>query len=256
MAEFTQQDLSRARFEECDFTGAVFHNSYFTDVKLSGAWLERVDIDGMVLDVTVNGVDIGPLVEAELNRRHPERPTVMAVRTSDADGVRAAWEVIERIWPPTIERARRLDPDLLHERVGGEWSFIETLRHLLFVTDAWVVRAVLGEPSPWHPLDLPHDEMGDAPGVPRDRAVRPALDDVLDVLADRRATVGLLLDELTDERLEEMTVPVTDSGYPPPESYPVGQCLRTLLEEEWEHRLYAERDLQVLSHRDAMAPTP
>ena len=68
--------------------------------------------------------------------------------------------------------------------------------------------------------------------------------------------MSLLLEELTDERLEEMTVPVTEAGYPPPESYSVRQCLRTLLEEEWEHRLYAERDLQVLVHRDVLTPAP
>jgi uncharacterized protein YjbI with pentapeptide repeats len=41
---FDREDLSGARFEECEFTGAVFHNSYFIDAKLRGAWLERVDI--------------------------------------------------------------------------------------------------------------------------------------------------------------------------------------------------------------------
>lgn len=41
-----------------------------------------------------------------------------------------------------------MDPELLHERVEGEWSFIETLRHLVFATDAWVKRAILGEPHP------------------------------------------------------------------------------------------------------------
>jgi len=45
-------------------------------------------------------------------------------------------------------------PELLHERVDDEWSFVETLRHLVFATDAWVRRAILGQPSPWDPLDL------------------------------------------------------------------------------------------------------
>lgn len=252
-AQFEEVDLSRARFRDASLRDASFHWVDLSGVRISAARVVDVDITGDVSDLRVNGVDVAPLVEAELDRRHPGRAKMRATTVAE---FREAWDLLQSLWRGTIERARGLDEDLLHERVEGEWSFIETLRHLLFVTDAWVVRAVLGEPSPWHPLDLPHDEMGDAPGVPRDRAVRPALDDVLDVLADRRATVGLLLDELTDERLEEMTVPVTDSGYPPPESYPVGQCLRTLLEEEWEHRLYAERDLQVLSHRDAMAPTP
>jgi len=63
----------------------------------------------------------------------------------DADRYRVAWAELEGPWPQTIERASQLPPEMLHERVKGEWSFIETLRHLLFVTDAWVSRAVLGE---------------------------------------------------------------------------------------------------------------
>jgi hypothetical protein len=136
--------------------------------------------------------------------------------------------------------------ELLHESVNGEWSFIETQRHLVFATDAWVCRAVLGDPAPWDPLDLPHDEMSDVPGVPRDRAVRPSLDEVLALRADRMGTVREVFAELTDERLSEMTVPVTEPGYPESESFEVSRCLGCILSEEWHHRMYAERDLAVL----------
>jgi hypothetical protein len=95
------------------------------------------------------------------------------MRSADADGFREAWNILERLWQRTDERARGMAPEPLHERVEGEWSFIETLRHLVFATDAWVKRAILGEPSPWDPLDLPHDEMPAEPGVPRDPR-RPA----------------------------------------------------------------------------------
>ena len=67
-------------------------------------------------------------------------------------------------------------PELLHERVDDEWSFIETLRHLVFATDAWVSRAILGQPSPRDPLGLPHDEMPSGTGVPWDKDARPQLD--------------------------------------------------------------------------------
>jgi uncharacterized damage-inducible protein DinB len=73
------------------------------------------------------------------------------MRPADADGYRQAWDIIERLWQQTVARARELPPELLHERAGDEWSFIETLRHLVFATDAWVSRAILGQPSP---LDL------------------------------------------------------------------------------------------------------
>ena len=144
-----------------------------------------------------------------------------------------------------------MPPELLHERVDPEWSFIETLRHLLFATDAWVNRAILGQPSPWHPLDLPHDEMPAEPSIPRDRDARPPLDEVLALRADRMATVRQVLAGLTDEKLAGMTEPVTEPGYPEPESFPVRRCLQAILSEEWEHRLYAERDFDMLQSRSS-----
>src|SRR6266487_5248311 len=246
MAEFVKQDLSGARFEQVDFSRAWFRNVYFTGATLRGAWLEDVDIDGEIRNVRINGVDIAPLIEAELNRRYPDRAKL---DPADAAGFGEAWAIIERVWPPTVERARRLPPDLLHERVEGEWSFIETLRHLVFATDAWVKRAILGAPSPWDRLDLPHDEMPDEPNVPRDRGARPSLDEVLALRADRMATVRHVLADLTDEKLAGMTEPVIEPGYPEQESFAVRRCLQAVLNEEWLHRLYAERDLDVLDSR-------
>jgi DinB superfamily len=197
-------------------------------------------------NLRVNGVDVVPLVEAELNRRYPDR---VKMRPTDADGFREAWDILERLWQRTVERAGGMAPELLHERVEEEWSFIETLRHLVFATDAWVKRAILGEPSPWDPLDLPHDEMPDEPGVPRDRAARPTLGEVLALRADRMATVRQVIADLTDEKLAGMTEPVMGPGYPEPESFAVRRCLGAILNEEWEHRLYAERDFDVLEAR-------
>jgi hypothetical protein len=155
------------------------------------------------------------------------------------------------MWRETVGRAGRLQPELLHESVDGEWSFIETLRHLVFATDAWIRRAVLGDPAPWDPLDLPWDEMPDTPGVPRDRAVRPSLDTVLELRRDRMATVRQVIEGLTDESLAGHTKPVDAPGWPEPRSYPVRECLLVILSEEWEHRLYAERDLDALESRGA-----
>ena len=176
MAEFTDDDLQGSRFENVNLTGALFHNVDLTGARIRGALLVDLDINGEVDNVRINDVDVGPLIEAELNCRYPERTQL---RPADADGFREAWAVIERSWPSTVERARRLPPELLHERVDGEWSFIETLRHLVFAIDAWVKRAILGDPSPYDPLDLPHDEMADEPGVPRDLDAWPTLDEVL-----------------------------------------------------------------------------
>ena len=180
------------------------------------------------------------MIEAELDRRYPLRPKM---RPTDPAGFREAWDIVEQLWDETVERARGLDPELLHESVDGEWSFIETLRHLVFATDAWIRRGLLGDPSPWDPLDLPWDEMPDTPGIPRDRDARPSLDAVLELRRDRMASVREVIDGLTDESLAADTMPVEGPGWPPASSFPVREVLLTILNEEWEHRLYAERDL-------------
>ncbi len=260
MADFSHQDLRGSVFDDVDLTGATFHHvdlggATFTgvnlnDVRMSSVDLERVEIDGHVDQLVINGVDVVPLIVAELDRRDPERALM---RPTDPDGFRRAWDLLERRWAETVERARALaatDPDLVHASVDGEWSFVQTLRHLAFATDAWLVRGVLGEPDPWHPLDLPWDDAPPMPGVPRDRDARPGLDEALAVRLSRAARVREFLDGLTDDVLASHTTPVAgEESWPPPVSLPVEECLRTILNEEWEHRRYAERDLAALEAR-------
>lgn len=246
MVEFTKQDLSGARFEQVDFTAAWFRNVYFTGATFRGAWLDDVEIDGVIRNVRINGVDVGPLVEAELNRRYPERTKL---DPTEADGYREAWTIVSSAWPATVERARRLPAGLLDERVADEYSFIETLRHLVFATDAWVGRAMLGRAEPYSPLGVPHDELESDAGVTIDPDLRPSLAEVLEVRADRMRMVGELIAGLTDEVLAGETDRAQGVGYPPGGSYPVQRCLHAVVNEEWLHRLYAERDLAVLEQR-------
>ncbi len=242
-ANFEHVDLTGATFRSCDLSSVTFRGVDMRDVRISGAEMVNVEIDAELVNVVVNGVDIGPLVEAELDHRDPDRARM---RPTDPAGFEEAWDIVEQRWEDTVGRARRLDPLLLHESVNGEWSFIETLRHLVFATDAWIRRAILGDPAPWDPLDLPWDGMPDTPGIPRDRSARPSLDDVLALRRDRMDTVRHVIEGLTDESLDEQTTPVGGPGWPPPRSFPVRECLSVILNEEYLHRLFAERDLAVL----------
>ena len=104
---------------------------------------------------------------------------------------------------------------------------------------------MLGDPSPWHPLDLPWDEAPTHDVVPWDRDARPSHDEVLALRASRRATVAAVVDVLDDDGLAR---PVS-SATPflrDADGLTVADCLRVVLNEEWEHRLYAERDLATL----------
>ncbi len=231
-----------AHVEHQDLRAISFHH-----VRFVGLELVDVEITGEIEGVTINGVDIGPLVEAELDRRMPDRTKM---HPTTVEGFQEAWATLERLWAETEARARALPPELLHERVRDEWSFIETLRHLVFATDAWVRRAILGLPEPYSPLGLPHDEMEPDPSVPNDPGARPSLEEMLELRATRMRTVHDVIAGLTDGVLAGETDPVPPPGYPPAGSYSVHRCLRAIVNEEWLHRLYAERDLAVLEQRE------
>lgn len=262
MTEFREQDLAGARFEhvnlsdatfsevslkgaglrDVDFSGAQIRAASFYRTRLRGVELLDVQISGELQNVVVNGVDIAPLVEAELNRRTPDRAKM---RPDDPEGCRQAWTILERLWEGTVARARTFPEADLHRGVDDEWSFIQTLRHLNFASAAWVGRMILGNPYPWHQLDLPWDEAPKWDDIPCDREARPTLDEVLAIRHDRQKMVSDVLASLTDEQLASK-VTQTEPGWPQLENCPVQECLRTVLNEEWEHRLYAERDLTAL----------
>ncbi len=128
---------------------------------LSGVVMRAVHVAGADIDapflfegessLRVNGVDVVPLVEAELNRRFPGRADR---RAGDPDGLRAAWAALERTWSATLERVAAMPAGTVDVSVGGEWSFAQTLRHLVLATDMWLGRAILGIEQPFHPIGL------------------------------------------------------------------------------------------------------
>jgi hypothetical protein len=117
-----------ASFTGEDFTGATFRDCDLRQVKITDSWLADVRLSGLVGSLVVNDVDVTAYVDGELDRRHPERVQLRAVRT--ASDCRAMWDTIENLWSQTVARARRLPGAVLDQRVDGEWPFAETLRHL------------------------------------------------------------------------------------------------------------------------------
>jgi hypothetical protein len=244
-ARFENVQLNGAQLRRVDLSDAQFRSCDFSRVVMRGVDLIDVDIHGDVDNLVINDVDVAPYIEAELNRRHPDR---IKMRPEDPAGFREAWSILDGLWDVTIERARGLTPEQLHQRVNGEWSFIETLRHLSYATDSWVRRAILGDPSPWDVLDLPPDEFPDGPEFARARAVAPSLEEVLALRRSRSATVRDFIAQLTAESLDAENS-VEAPGWPPAGNYGVRKCLRIVLNEEWQHRLYVERDFDLLASK-------
>jgi hypothetical protein len=127
---------------------------------------------------------------------------------------------------------------------------VETLRHLVFATDAWASRTVLDEAMPYHRLGFTHSGYPpeDAAELGVDLQAKPSLDEVLAVRAGRQAVVRGIVEGLTDEELARVCTRTPAPGYPE-EPREVGRCLRVVMTEEIEHQRYAVRDLAVLEER-------
>jgi len=237
-ATFMVADLAGARFVDCDMSG----------VKIVDAALIDVDVSGYVERLVVNGVDVTAFVDAELDRRHPERVQLREIQ--NADDFRAMWNTVERLWAGTLERAAGLPETALEERVDGEWSFVETLRHLVFIADSWASRTILDQPNPFHRLALPQTAYApaDAAALGIDLDARPSLAEVMDARADRMALIRGILDDLTDSELGRPCSRSPAPGYPEGDR-PVAECLAVVMEEECEHHRFAVRDLTVLEAR-------
>jgi hypothetical protein len=232
---FVDVDLQGARFIRADLSEAVMRAVDVAGAEVDAPWL----LDGEST-FWVNGVDVVPYVDAELNRRFPGRAER---RAEDPDGLRAAWAALERTWLATLSRVAGMPAGAVDVSVDGEWSFAQTLRHLVMATDTWLGRAVLKFEHPYHPIGQPNLEY-ETDG--RDMSVfspdTPSYDEVLEVRASRVAMVRDFLATITPDDLAASR----QNPHDPDHQVTVLSCLHTILEEEWEHHRYAVRDLDAI----------
>ena len=251
MPTFTRSDQLR----EAEFVGADLRGARFVRANLSGVVMRAVEVQGVDIDspwlfdgdnsLRVNGVDVLPFVEAELNRRFPGR----AERHADTpDGLRAAWAALERTWGAALERVAAMPAGTVDVQVGGEWSFAQTLRHLVLATDVWLRRAILEIDQPFHPLGQA-DSGAVAEGLDMSvfTTATPSYAEVLDARAGRVAMVRDFLATVTPEVLAATHT----NPWAPQHEDTTLTCLRVILDEEWDHHRYAVRDLDTIEAEPA-----
>jgi hypothetical protein len=230
VATFVDRDLRGARFNRSTLVGAVMRGVDVRGLDIDAPWLA----DGALL---VNGVDVMPFVEAELNRRFPGRELKQA---RDPNSLCMAWAAIERAWAAAVDRVMSMPEGAVDVSIDGEWSFAQTLRHLAFATDAWLGRAILRLPRAFHPLGQPHAEY-ETDGYDMSMFVteQPTFTEVLQVRAERQAMVRDFRATVTPELLAEPR----PTAWSPEHEEPVLHCLHVIFDEEWEHLRFALRDL-------------
>ena len=232
---FIDVDLREARFVRADLSRAVMRAVEVQGADIDAPWL--LDGEGSLL---VNGVDVVPFVEAELNRRFPGR---VDRRAEDPVGLRAAWDALERTWARTMERVGTMSADTVDISVDGEWSFAQTLRHLVMATDTWLGRAILELDQPYHPVGQPNTGYAtDGNDMSIFSTVAPSFPEVLEARAGRLTMVRDFLADVTPDDLAG----VRRNPWAPEYPETVLSCIHTILEEEWEHHRYAVRDLDAI----------
>jgi hypothetical protein len=226
-----------------DFTGAEFRECTLDGARLIGVVMRDAEIDGLLTNLVVNGVEVMDYVEAELDRRHPVR---VLIRSDSSADLFEGWRQLQADWSATINRLRA-SPGMEHRSVNGEWSAQQTLRHLVFVHDSWFRRCVLGSRELFTPVGLATDYVPDREKLGLDLAADPSLDEVAAVRAQQAAELDAWLKTVTPSQLAS-TAPIPEGdGWPP---YARGrstrQCLGTVLDEEWAHLGFCVRDLDLV----------
>jgi DinB superfamily/Pentapeptide repeats (8 copies) len=236
-------DLQGARFVGANLRGARFAESDLSGVVMRGVEMAQVDIDAPWLPhggfLRVNGVDVIAYVEAELDERFPGRA---ARRAGDPQGLREAWAALERTWDATLARAAAMPTGSVDVSVAGEWSFAQTLRHLVHATDVWLRKGVQELDQPFHPIGQIDTASKGELHVPAFATEAPPYTGVLEARADRVAMVRDYLATATSDQLAETRRNPHDPDYPET----VLSCLHVILEEEWEHHRFAVRDLDAI----------
>ncbi|MDJ0771327.1 MAG: DinB family protein [Ilumatobacter sp.] len=235
------QEFEGATFVRTSFKGAIMRSC-----DVSGVTMRSVDVAGLDIDshdlffasLVVNGVDVVPFVDAELNRQFPGRELQKA---QTPEGLRDGWVAVQAAWDTTVTKT---PPELVDAHVDDEWSLADTLRHLVLATDAWLRGAIMGMEQPFHEIGLIFTgaaEMGFDMTI--FRSDTPSLEDIVAVRAERQQLVTDFLATATPELLaEERNNPWGGGDWHPT----VGDCVRVILEEEWAHLRYVRRDLALL----------
>ncbi|MEV6418096.1 DinB family protein [Kribbella sp. NPDC051718] len=248
-AEYVETDQFRgARIHLSDLAGLEIRDCEVTNLKIVDCYGADISLGGDFKRLLVNDIDVTAYVESELDRLHPARALAREAQTPD--DYRKAWDAVEALWEATLTRARLLPEEKLHEQVDGEWSFVETHRHLLFASDAWLGNTVLEEDAPYHPLGFPAGgtQPDDAAKLGLTLKATPTFDEVLAPRRARMAVMRRVVDNLTEAELDRACAR-KPADYYPDQEYIVRRCLKVILKEEAEHNRYAVRDLAVLEAR-------
>lgn len=171
-------------------------------------------------------------------RGPPPPPPPPVVPVASVEAARASAAEATAGLEATMRRAASFSDEELHRSVNGEWSTVESLRHVVLIVDLWLAKIVLGQEDPFHPMALPPTFMPPKlPGTSIDPDARPSFDEACEVVRGRLAAVRAYVGELTPDDLDRAVVAHAKT---------VGGALSVLLGELKAHTRFVNRDLDII----------
>jgi hypothetical protein len=233
--EFEFRDLSESEFWGVDLQRSRFRDVDLSGVRISHALLRDVEIDAEIDRLVINGVD----VTAYVNERDEWYPLRSQLRPTELAQMRVGWQAFVDAWDAAIRRTSSLPDTRRHESVDGEWSFVDTLRHLVFATDKWFTVPVVG--GSFHPIGLPNKGSMDFAWPGLDLAAHPTFDHAVAAWRERADRLRDYLTAIEPAALNT-EASVLENG-----PHAVHDCVGVVFEEHFHHLRYALRDLDRLA---------
>lgn len=233
--QFADRDLSDAVFWGVGLKGSLFRDADLSGSTFFHVFLKDVSIDGEIDRLVVNGVDVTDYV----NQHDRWWPLRNNLSPDSVEVLVQSWDTLRSEWATLMEKVSRADPSVVTQSVDGEWSLLDTFRHLIFAMDKWFVLPILGANS-FESIGLPNTSSAQRewPGIDTD-----ASPDFATVLRARALQHEKFTSYISSMKLENLpdSVSVMENG-----TVPALMCFHVVLEEEFEHLRYIIRDLSAL----------
>ncbi|MBN2007426.1 MAG: DinB family protein [Anaerolineae bacterium] len=226
-ATFDDANLGNATFSNINLEGATIHNANLKDMHIEDAYIEGL---------TILGFNIGELIEAEEDRRDPERVRLRMRDCYDPQCVRDMLARLEEIRDTLREKLWATDPQLLTAAPGpGRWCALEHVRHLLFAEELYLNHFILQNDKPLNPMGMLPEFLADEPKY-QNVGTEPCTD-LEPVLAAWDTAHAAMMAYLADMTPETLRAPARDLGS---ETHTVGEKLQGLAHHDLQHIRWIE----------------
>lgn len=239
-AVFNRVNLADVVFDDANLGNATFHNVSLEAATIRNANLKNMHIDDAYIEgLTVLGFDIAQLIEAEEDRRDPERARLRMRDCHDPQCVREMLARLEEVRDAFRARLRATAPHLLTRAPGPDrWCALEHVRHLLFAEDLYLNHFILQNGHPLNSMGMLPEFLADSPKY-QNVGTEPCtdLETVLAAWDTAHAAMMAYLADMTPETLHGPARDLND------ESHTVGDKLQGMAIHDLAHIRWVEKIL-------------